>query len=342
MSPSTSRPDRARDILAEADPVRAFLDAHEAGDDVLLRTSGTAGVPRVVQRSTRSWVDSFAAVESLTGHDSRSRVWIPAPVTGSMNLFAAVHARHLGAALADEPRGATHWFLTPSTLQDVLQDGLRPGDRFDGVHAVVAGDRLGATLHDRATAAGVRVSHYYGAAELSFVAWGAHEDDLRAFPGVGLDVRDGVVWARSAYLSQGYAEGAGPFACGDDGFATVGDRGQLTGGRLRVLGRDEVVVTGGATVHVADVEGSLRAGAIGVLAVVGIPHPRLGAVVAIALERAEDAAPLRELSRTTLAPTHQPRRWYALEPFPRTAAGKVDRAAVTARIAAGDGVVAIP
>ncbi len=338
MSTSTSRPERARDILAEADPVGAFLDAHEAGDDVLLRTSGTAGVPRVVLRSTRSWVDSFAAVESLTGLDSRSRVWIPASVAGSMNLFAAVHARHLGAVVVAEPRGATHWFLTPSALQDVLHSG----DRFDGVQAVVAGDRLGATLHERATAAGVRVSHYYGAAELSFVAWGSHEDDLRAFPGVGLEVRDGVVWVRSAYLSKGYAEGSGPFACGDDGFATVGDRGQLTGGRLRVLGRDDVVVTGGATVHVADVEGSLRAGAIGVLAVVGIPHPRLGAVVAIALERADDAAALRELSRTTLAPTHQPRRWYALEPFPRTAAGKVDRADVTARIVAGDGVVAIP
>jgi acyl-CoA synthetase (AMP-forming)/AMP-acid ligase II len=338
MSTSTSRPDPARDLLAEADPVRAFLDAHEAGDDVLLRTSGTAGVPRAVRRSTRSWVDSFAAVESLTGLDSRSRVWIPAPVTGTMNLFAAVHARHLGAVAAHEPRGATHWFLTPSVLQDVIQSG----DRFDGVQAVVAGDRLGATLHDRAAAAGVRVSHYYGAAELSFVAWGAHEDDLRAFPGVGLEVRDGVVWARSAYLSKGYAEGTGPFARGDDGFATVGDRGQLTGGQLRVLGRDDVVVTGGATVHVADVEGSLRAGAIGVLAVVGIPHPRLGAVVAIALERADDAAGLRELSRTTLGSTHQPRRWYLLAPFPRTSAGKVDRADVTARIVAGDGVVAIP
>ncbi|MFC6236650.1 o-succinylbenzoate--CoA ligase [Longivirga aurantiaca] len=338
MNPSTSRPDRARDLLAEADPVAAFVTAHEAGDDVLLRTSGTSGTPRIVRRSTWSWVDSFAPVESLTGLARTSRAWIPAPVTGTMNLFAAVHARFLGADVVDEPHAATHWFLTPSALHDVLDTG----ERFDGVHAVVAGDRLGIALHDRASAAGLRVSHYYGAAELSFVAWGTHEDDLTAFPGVELEVRDGVVWVRSAYVSSGYVDGDGPFLQGADRFATVGDRGSLADGRLQVHGRDDVVLTGGATVHVADVEGCLRAGATGALAVVGIPHPRLGAVVAAALEHRDDVEPLRTTSRAQLAASHRPRRWFVLTPFPLTAAGKVDRAAVTARIAAGDGVEVAP
>jgi acyl-CoA synthetase (AMP-forming)/AMP-acid ligase II len=334
MSPSTSQPDRARDVFAEADPVAAFLAAHEAGDDVLLRTSGTSGAPRVVRRTTWSWVDSFVVVESLTGLTAASRAWIPAPMTGTMNLFAAVHSRCLGAEVVTDPRRATHWFLTPAALHDALDSG----ERFDGVCAVVAGDRLSVTLHDRASAAGVLVSHYYGAAELSFVAWGSHEDDLSAFPGVELEVRDGVVWARSAYVSQGYVDGEGPFQQDGEGFATVGDRGVLHGARLQVLGRDDVVLTGGATVHVADVEGCLRAGATGALAVVGIPHPRLGAVVGVALEMPGDVELLRSLSRAELAASHRPRRWFVLAPFPLTPAGKVDRAAVAARIAAGDDV----
>ena len=329
MSRSTSRPDRARDVLGEADPVAAFVLAHESGDDVLLRTSGTSGAPRVVRRSTWSWVDSFVPVESLTGFAPTSRAWIPAPVTGTMNLFAAVHARFLGVEVVDRPHLATHWFLTPAALHDALDSG----DRFDGVHAVVAGDRLGITLHDRASAAGVLVSHYYGAAELSFVAWGTHEDDLTAFPGVELEVRDGVVWARSAYLSAGYADGDGPFRLGEDRFATVGDRGRLVDGRLQVLGRDDVVLTGGTTVHVADVEGLLRTRATGALAVTGIPHPRLGAVVAIALERPEDVGPLRALARAELPASHQPRRWTVLTPFPLTGSGKVDRATIAASVA---------
>jgi acyl-CoA synthetase (AMP-forming)/AMP-acid ligase II len=338
MSPSTPQPDRAQDVLAEADPVAAFLAAHEAGDDVLLRTSGTSGAPRVVRRTTWSWVDSFVAVESLTGFTAASRAWIPAPMTGTMNLFAAVHARFLGAEVVTDPHRATHWFLTPAALHDVLDSG----ERFDGVRAVVAGDRLSVTLHDRASAAGVDVSHYYGAAELSFVAWGSHEGDLSAFPGVELEVRDGVVWVRSAYVSAGYLGGDGPFRQDRDRFATVGDRGVLHGARLQVLGRDDVVLTGGATVHVADVEGCLRAGATGALAVVGIPHPRLGAVVAAALEHPDDVERLRSLSRAELATSHQPRRWFVLAPFPLTPTGKVDRDAVAARIAAGDGVEVAP
>ena len=90
---------------------------------------------------------------------------------------------------------------------------------------MVAGDRLPVALHDRAVAAGARVHHYYGAAELSFVAWGAHADDLRPFPGVEVAVRDGEVWVRSPYVCSGYDGSPGPLRVDPDGFATVGDRG---------------------------------------------------------------------------------------------------------------------
>lgn len=332
MSPSTPQPDRAVDVLGDVDPAGAFLAAHERGDRVLLRTSGTSGVPRTVVRTTASWLDSFEAVESLIGFGPASRAWIPAPLTGTMNLFAAVHARHLGADVVQDPARATHWFLTPTALRDALDDG----DRFDGVHAVVAGDRLTITLHDRAAAAGLAVSHYYGAAELSFVGWGPHDSALRAFPAVELQVRDGVVWARSPYLSDGYAEGSGPFERDADGWASVGDHGTLVDGVLTITGRDDVVVTGGATVRVADVEGLLRPRARGEVAVLGIEHPRLGEVVAIVLEHADDADALRSVARTSLDRTQQPRRWFALEPFPRTPLGKVDRAAVAALVRSGD------
>ena len=78
--------------------------------------------------------------------------------------------------------------------------------------------------------------HYYGAAELSFVAWGAHADDLRPFPGVEVSVREGEVWVRSPYLCTGYDGPPGPLRRDGDGFATVGDRGSMRGrpaGRAR-------------------------------------------------------------------------------------------------------------
>ena len=57
MSPNPSPPD-AVDVLAAADPVAAFDDAHRTGADILLRTSGTAGSARVVRRTTGSWARS--------------------------------------------------------------------------------------------------------------------------------------------------------------------------------------------------------------------------------------------------------------------------------------------
>ena len=75
---------------------------------------------------------------------------------------------------------------------------------------MVAGDALEPSLRGRAETTGATVAHYYGAAELSFVAWGVDRDRLRAFPGVEIDVRDGEIWVRSGYLAEGYLDAGLP------------------------------------------------------------------------------------------------------------------------------------
>jgi acyl-CoA synthetase (AMP-forming)/AMP-acid ligase II len=205
-----------------------------------------------------------------------------------------------------------------------------------GRTVVVAGDRLSRGLHDRAVAAGVRVHHYYGAAELSFVAWGAHADDLSAFPGVELAVRDGVVWVRSPYLCAGYDGPAGALRSTRDGFATVGDTGVLADGRLTVTGRPGSVTIGGSTVGVAEVEGVLAGHAAGQVCVVGLPHETWGTLLAAVLTDVGDHPRLRGVAREELTGAARPRLWFALDRLPETAAGKVDRDAVVSLVS-GDG-----
>ena len=58
--------------------------------------AGTSGRAPAVVRTTDSWVSSFDAVAPLAGLTSTSRVWVPGPLTATMNLFAAVHATFPG------------------------------------------------------------------------------------------------------------------------------------------------------------------------------------------------------------------------------------------------------
>lgn len=290
-------------------------------------------------RTTNSWVCSFDHVAELTSLGPRSRMWLPGPLSATLNLFAATLARHRGVPLVGEPGAATHAHLTPMQLARALDDG-RP---LDGLRLTVAGDRLDRALRQRAEAAGAVVTHYYGAAELSFVAWGSDEEDLRAFPGVEVAVRDEEIWVRSPYVCERYDGPAGPLRRDADGFATVGDRGSLADGVLTVAGRgDAAVVTGGATVHVADVEQALRASAHGDLVVVGLPHAGLGEVVSVALTDAGDLAAVHAASLELLAPAQRPRQWFLVPALPLTDAGKVDRAALVSRIGADDAVRLVP
>lgn len=327
----SSRASEPVDVLAADDPVVAVLAARAAGDLIALRTSGTTGRPRSVLRTTASWFDSFDAVRELTRLAPDSRVWLPGPLSSTMNLFAAVLTTHTGARVVPRPEEVTHAHLTPQVLRRYLDDHGTLG----GVHVTVAGDRLPEALRDRAVAAGAEVSHYFGAAELSFVAWGRHEHDLRAFPGVEIAVRDGVLWSRSPFLAEGYAGAPGAFRVDADGFGTVGDRGVLADdGTVTVLGRgDESVLTGGATVHVADVEAALRPGLAGEVVVVGLPYEPLGEVVAAVLTLRADLSRARSAAGTALTRVQQPRRWFHLPELPLTGAGKVDRSAVRGLLA---------
>ena len=189
-------------------------------------------------------------------------------------------------------------------------------------------------MHDRATTAGLRVSHYYGSAELSFVAWGTHEDDLRPFPGAVVEIRSGVIWVRSPYLCRTLEGDGGALETDDEGFATVGDRGQLVDGRLVVEGRgDTVVTTGGTTVLVADVEAVLRE--VADVAVVGVPHQRLGEVVAAVVTDGSAFRRLREHARAHLPREQQPRQWFEVREAPSTEAGKLDRSSLRSLVARG-------
>lgn len=332
--------DRGRPVLvgggqAQADGLAAALPH---GTELAILTSGSSdpsGAPRVIARTSTSWLASAAPLAGLAGLTAADRIAVTGPLHVSMHLYAALHALWLGATAGDSIDGATAIHATPTRLSRLLDDREPPP------HAIVAGAAMSPSLRSRAAARGIRVTEYYGAAELSFVLAGRGEG-LHPFPGVEVELRADAagdeLWARSPYLALGVL-GGGMLRRGDDGFATVGDLAERhADGSLQVVGRgDAAITTAGATVLAEQVEARISAlPGVDAAAVVGEPNELLGERVVAVVELAAgvDLADVVAAARVELDPAALPRRWFA-HPVPRTDSGKVARGVLREALMAG-------
>jgi HIP---CoA ligase len=145
----------------------------------------------------------------------------------------------------------------------------------------------------------------------------------------------GELVVRGYNVMQGYFEDATATAeaIDTDGWLHTGDVGMLDERHyLKIVDRlKDIVIVGGFNAYPAEIENILR-GAPGIadVAVVGIPDHRMGEVCAafvipdVGAPFDEDA--LTTWSRANLANFKVPRRFYAIDAFPRTPLGKVQKA----------------
>lgn len=317
----------ADDDLQEA----ASVGRLEHGDMVVF-SSGSTGRPRGIVRTLESWQISFDSFSDITGIAAEDTVWLPGPLWSSVFLYGALHAAAVGARVSfrdDDTASVTALHCVPTQLPGLLQRaaaGRLPLVR----RVVVAGDHCSAALRRECEAAGWHVVEYYGAAELSLVAWRERGGPFLVFPGVETELREGVLWARSPFLASGYlAAQAGPLRVDPAGWVTVSDLAREFSGGLEILGRgNAAVTTGGHTVVVEEVERLLRTlPGVDEIAVLGVPHPRLGRVLtAVVVGSAADAS-LRAAVAGMPAPS-RPRRWLRADALPRTSGGKLSRDAL--------------
>lgn len=100
-------------------------------------------------------------------------------------------------------------------------------------------------------------------------------------------------------------------------------------GILYMRGRSrDLIIRGGTNIYPAELEQRLSAHpAVREVAVFGAPDRRLGQTVAAAVLPVEGAAitpdELSAFAETVLSPSKRPTKWFVLQEFPRTAAGKV-------------------
>jgi O-succinylbenzoic acid--CoA ligase len=314
---------------AEAVRTAARVDEPvEDGDALVVATSGTGGRPKAAVLTHQALAASAAATSARLAVDPAADRWLACiPLAHVGGLGVVTRALLTGTALAvlprPEPAAVREVAAVRPTLVSLVPTAL---DRLDPswFKAVVLGGA--ADLRSRPA----NVVRTYGSTETG----GGVVYDGRPLDGVEVRVVDGEVQLRGPMLLRAYRDGSDPKVA--DGWLPTGDSGTLDGdGRLVVAGRlADVVVTGGEKVWPDDLEPVLAAHpGVREVAVVGRPDPEWGAVVVAVVVPRDPAEPptlesLRDLVKASRPAYAAPRRLELVEALPRTALGKVRRAAL--------------
>jgi O-succinylbenzoic acid--CoA ligase len=347
VAPLPPRPLERAQALAMLAPERPL----EAGTAVVVATSGSTGRPKGVLLSAHAVTASARATHDRLGGPGDWVLALPAHyVAGLMVLARAAvggtGVRPAAADLSDLPEvverlhGRRYLSVVPTQLARALPSP-RVAHALAGLDAVlVGGGPLPQPLAEAAQAAGIRVVPTYGMSE---TCGGCVYDGV---PLAGMDVAlgaDGRVSVGGEMLFSGYRGRPDLTAAAlAGGRLLTADRARWEAGRLVILGRvDDVVVSGGLNVDLAEVERALLGwpGLAGTdLAVVGVPDPEWGTAVVGVVERAgwstEDTEALRSHLRGRLPAYAAPRRVLGQERLPRTSSGKIDRLRIVAELSA--------
>lgn len=144
----------------------------------------------------------------------------------------------------------------------------------------------------------------------------------------------GEIQARGFGVMLGYFEDADATAAAldGDGWLRTGDLGSMDGrGYVRVQGRlKDMIIRGGENIYPREVEDVLFTHPdVANVAVVGLPDPEWGEVVAAFVQAQPGADPggaaLEAFCRLHLASHKVPRRWQFVSQLPQTASGKIQK-----------------
>lgn len=340
---------------------RAALEARvrrirtERAPGVVLATSGSSGVPRLVDLSLEAMEASARAGASVIPF-GEGDVWhasLAASHVGGVMIL--MRARVLGGSVrfGAQPRtwseleGCTHVSLVAAQLTRLLEDRAPVPSSLKAV--MLGGGPSAQALRDAAIARGVPLFATYGMTETcSQVATGsiAQGDPATlagaALPGVSLAIDatsgeilvDGPMLARGEFVDRedgvALAPPDRPLATRDAGFLDAA-------GRLYVVGRlDAMFISGGKNIHPETIERALcELPSVRAACVVGVPSAKWGMrPVAFVDLRTQTGRLIREMLSERLERHLVPDAVYALPPE-ELAATKPSRARLAARLAAG-------
>jgi acyl-CoA synthetase (AMP-forming)/AMP-acid ligase II len=343
-------------------------------------TSGTEAQPKAIMHTEQTTNFSVRVAFDDLGVGPSDVVWMPSPIGHSTGFnygvrFALYHGLPLvlqdrwdagAAAELIERYGCSYTLAATTFLQDLIGAATASGTDLSSLqHFGCGGAPVPGHLVDEAAAHGVRVLRLYGSTEVLVGTWNRatstpaqrRDTDGLAMTHVELEVRDddgpvvpgqpGELFTRGPNTCVGFFGDPERTAAtfGDDGFVrsgdlvTIGDDGYLT-----VVGRKkEIIIRGGVNIAPREVEELIVAfPEVERVAVVGLPHERLGELMCACVVLVPDAVldfdtMVSRLRAEGLATFKLPQRLEVLGSLPTTPSGKIQKHEIVAAIVGTEG-----
>jgi acyl-CoA synthetase (AMP-forming)/AMP-acid ligase II len=350
----------------EAEQQRLAAALEDRGDvALLLSSSGTTGLPKLVQLSHRAAVTSICQLSAVYPYREGERVLGLAPFFHIMGLSCVLlHALSSGATVVTmarfdleemlrtiERHGISQMLVPPPVLGALAHHPLV--DSFDlsslrmiGVGGAASTAELERAVEDRL---GCMVGQGYGMTEAGpMIAAPAfdppdvrHGSVGRLMSGTEARIVDGEVWVRGPQLMSGYVDNplATAATLDAEGWLHTGDTGRFDDDGFLWLGDriKELIKVKGFQVAPAELEALLREHpAVADVAVVGLPDGEAGErPVAFLVARGDlDRDALRAHVDAQVAPYKRLREIVELEALPRSPTGKLLRRMLVAEMVA--------
>ena len=341
VAPLSPDPVERRRALTVLQPERPVTEPDAAA---VLITSGTSGTPKPVVLSRAAVRTSVEATHARLGGPGDWLLALPTHfVAGFMmharTVLAGTPLRPVRTDLADLPAPDTaerrYLSLVPTQLARASKEPVVWAALSDLDAVLLGGGAADDALVARALADGICLVTTYGMTETcgGVVYDGRPLDTVT----VELDAEHRIILS-GPMLFSGYRlqpELTAETVAG--GRLRTADRGRWHEGRLQILGRaDDVIISGGLAVDLAEVERLSRvwAGADREVVAIGVPDPAWGTAVVAVTDGPGELADLQQLVRRTLPHYAAPRALVVLPTLPRLPSGKPDRQAIRAKIIA--------
>jgi O-succinylbenzoic acid--CoA ligase len=332
-----------------ASPV-GLPDTLPANVAVVVETSGSTGRPKRVMLSADALRASAAASTELLGGEGQWLLAVPAHYIAGINVLARSHfsgtepvmmtptgfsAETFIAAAAELTAERRFTSLVPVQLARLLESGDATSVLATFTRILIGGQSTPSALLAVARARGLAVTTTYGSSETS----GGCVWDGLLMPGAQLRLVDDRIELAGPMLAAGYLDDPRRSALSfreDEGtrWYRTDDVGDLVDGLLRVRGRiDDMIISGGVKVSLAEVEAAVRElPGQSAAVIVAAPHPQWGEVPVVATISEINLDQLREAVVARLGAAAAPARVMLFDEIPMLATGKPDRLTLAALV----------